>query len=646
MAEANALGQLLSTSQFSNLTALDPAQQQAIRRQMYAQSLMSAGSESGPVASPWQAAARAVQGIVGGWQMGRAGQDLTDYAKQSREAVAEQYAGTPIPGFAPVGGTSGAAPAASGGGGGGGGTSPVAVPANLEPIINDAAAKAGVPPDLFKGVLAQESEFGKSSPNIGRITADTAAKPGYGLQPISAEQINDPVANINFSAQLFAAKAKAAGLDLSTREGQDKALQLYNGGGDPNYVQNVRGRMGDGSVQVADASGRTGAPSNAPPGFQPTGNPQQDAAAWGMAQARMYQQKAVAAAQSPYAAVRAMAPQYMQMALQAAQQGRYQVIGYNSAGQMLTLDRASGKIEAGGSPPSLHDTPGGYRGPSGNVVVPWEQPGGGANPSFARQNGVPTAPGNPYQGMSQEAAGRAYQQDRENDQKGLGHSDEAVPANQDTIRQVQRARELLRDIPLGSDWLSQGAQWLATKGNNEKYQEFLKLTQSLALQQQGTGNSHTDANMGIIKGANLSEKNSAEANEQILAGIERRAQLAVDKNRYQHDYFEANGTLRGSEQAWDAYMKANPLYVEDKQTGRYVPNPNLVDRRDWFRQNTDPKTGGLNAAPSPTQTSKPTAKPASQAQPNAPAYPEGTIIKNAKGERMIMKGGAWVPYGH
>lgn len=127
---------------------------------------------------------------------------------------------------------------------------PARVPPELLPIYQQASAKTGVPVEILIAQGAQESGFnpnavgGAGEIGIAQIHPRTAADPGFGVAPISPEDARDPAKAIPWQAEYFAARARAKGADLSTPQGQDAGLRAYNGGGDPNYVQNVRGRLG------------------------------------------------------------------------------------------------------------------------------------------------------------------------------------------------------------------------------------------------------------------------------------------------------------------------------------------------------------------------------------------------------------------
>jgi hypothetical protein len=61
------------------------------------------------------------------------------------------------------------------------------------------------------------------------------------MDPIDPARLDDPRENILWSARYLAARGRAAGVtDWNDPAQIDRALRAYNGGGDPNYVQNVR----------------------------------------------------------------------------------------------------------------------------------------------------------------------------------------------------------------------------------------------------------------------------------------------------------------------------------------------------------------------------------------------------------------------
>ena len=121
------------------------------------------------------------------------------------------------------------------------------VPPDLIPIYQAASKRTGIPIDVLIAQGKQESNFNPdaigSAGEIGlhQIKPSTAAQPGYGLKGIDPATLKDPAVNINFAADYL--KARAGNPNFNDPAAVDAALASYNGGGDKNYVANVRRHM-------------------------------------------------------------------------------------------------------------------------------------------------------------------------------------------------------------------------------------------------------------------------------------------------------------------------------------------------------------------------------------------------------------------
>lgn len=133
-------------------------------------------------------------------------------------------------------------------------------PLDLLGAFAQASRETGVPFDLLIAQAGQESGFDPKAVSktgargVMQILPSTASQPGYGLAPIDHEDLWDPRKNILFGARYLAARAKAnvgGDVDWSNPKHVWSALRSYNGpvssGGDPNYVESVLRRRGDGS---------------------------------------------------------------------------------------------------------------------------------------------------------------------------------------------------------------------------------------------------------------------------------------------------------------------------------------------------------------------------------------------------------------
>lgn len=125
---------------------------------------------------------------------------------------------------------------------------PANAPADLMPIYQAASKRTGIPVEVLIAQAKQESGMNPnavgSAGEIGlhQIKPSTAEQPGYGLKGIDPATLKDPAVNINFAADYL--KAKAGNPNFNDPKSVDAALASFNGGGDPNYVANVRRHMG------------------------------------------------------------------------------------------------------------------------------------------------------------------------------------------------------------------------------------------------------------------------------------------------------------------------------------------------------------------------------------------------------------------
>jgi soluble lytic murein transglycosylase-like protein len=161
----------------------------------------------------------------------------------------------------------------------------VAVPGGVEPpaelrdAFEAASRETGIPVPVLVATARQESNFNPAATGqagevgVMQILPSTAREPGFGLSGVDPEALRDPAANIMFGARYLRARA-GEGADFSQPEVLARALRAYNGGGDPNYVQNVQRWMPQGAERPPGASERpSGAPASRAGGEQPQGEP-------------------------------------------------------------------------------------------------------------------------------------------------------------------------------------------------------------------------------------------------------------------------------------------------------------------------------------------------------------------------------------
>jgi hypothetical protein len=116
----------------------------------------------------------------------------------------------------------------------------------FDSLFDQASKETGIPVAILKAQTMQESSFDPSvvskTGGVGlmQIQPSTAQQPGFGIDPLDPSKLTDPAENIRFGARYLAARAKAEGVQNWNDPTQAaKGLTAYNGGGDPNYAQNV-----------------------------------------------------------------------------------------------------------------------------------------------------------------------------------------------------------------------------------------------------------------------------------------------------------------------------------------------------------------------------------------------------------------------
>jgi len=106
----------------------------------------------------------------------------------------------------------------------------MAEPTAFDDLIVANAMRVGIDVDLFRRLIAQESNFNpsavspKGAGGLGQVMPDTARDPGYGVRPLAAEDLMDPAENIRFSADFLGAMINEFDRDIPL------ALAAYNAG--------------------------------------------------------------------------------------------------------------------------------------------------------------------------------------------------------------------------------------------------------------------------------------------------------------------------------------------------------------------------------------------------------------------------------
>jgi hypothetical protein len=311
----------------------------------YAQGLLGQASQATPVASPWQAAARGLSGVLGGLGMRDYGQQYQrtlageiDEARRTTQGALSGIGQTaaPPPGTPPT-----AAPQAA------------TAPANLDALLSAASTKSGIPKPVLVGLYKHESNFDPAAVNatsgatgLGQVLMSTALKPGYGLPPLADNEdaakaaLLDPAKNVDFSSQYLAARGKDLFGDKwnPNDETQIKAALNAYGDGTAGYADQVLGKGGWNVPPVTVAQNDA------------TTNPQANLqAGWQAALQLQTRLATMAASPNPY--VRAAVPQLAQIANTLKTVGLWSPVGGTDpdTGQQILRNNMTGDTKAVGA---------------------------------------------------------------------------------------------------------------------------------------------------------------------------------------------------------------------------------------------------------------------------------------------------------
>jgi hypothetical protein len=313
----------------------------------YAQGLLGQASQATPVASPWQAGARALSGVLGGLGMRDYGQQyqrtLAGEIGEAHKATQEALSGIGQSAAPPSGTPATAAPQAA------------TAPANLDAIVTAASAKSGIPKPVLVGLYKHESDFNPAAVNatsgasgLGQVLMSTALKPGYGLPPLADNEdaakqaLLDPAKNVDFSSQYLAARGK----------------DLFGDKWNPNDETQIKAALnayGDGTAGYADAvlsKGGWKVPAVTVAQNDATTNPQANLQA-GWQAALQLQERIALMANSPNRFTLAALPHLAQIANTLKTVGLYSTIRDPINNQLVTRNNMTGETKPAATMPTL-----------------------------------------------------------------------------------------------------------------------------------------------------------------------------------------------------------------------------------------------------------------------------------------------------
>lgn len=214
----------------------------------------------------------------------------------------------------------------------------------------------------------------------------------------------------------------------------------------------------------------------------------------------------------------------------------------------------------------------------------------------AFEMGVPLLKIDPYQGMSTKQKQAAMTAERSTTDKKLADLADRQSAAANSIVQVNRFLNLNKKVDTG---FFKGM--LPALSDAEQQMDAITAEISRQMRQPGEG-STSDFDAKQFVRATVARTKTFQANRGMATAYKIMKKNEIDRAAFMQDYAVANGTLRGSDNAWRGYLEANPIF-DPAQPDKLELNKNRKDYRIYFRESM----GGKEALPAEEGEEEPAA---------------------------------------
>lgn len=196
--------------------------------------------------------------------------------------------------------------------------------------------------------------------------------------------------------------------------------------------------------------------------------------------------------------------------------------------------------------------------------------------------------------------------------------DKNVSASQSRIDDYSRMEQLLNDPEVATGgWKGAVNESLPDWALDEKTAELRSIIKKIVPQMRPTGSGTTsDRDMKVFEQATVGLGKDKQANLNIARGRRLVDENNIAKEQLRYEWVNNGGNLGDFDTAWRQYLNANPIFASND--GKL--NVNRQDAYSWFA------SGGKTQA---------------QPQGNSQSVSEGTVIEDANGNRLILRGGQW-----
>lgn len=218
----------------------------------------------------------------------------------------------------------------------------------------------------------------------------------------------------------------------------------------------------------------------------------------------------------------------------------------------------------------------------------------------ANQYGVPAKALYPWEGMSSKEARQAKNTERTKALAELNKLDEGVQQAQSVDRDLDRFMYINGQHATGSLQGVPGIHFITGLSDAGKEMDKISARIGPLMRQPGMGRM-TNYDLQTFMSSVVGRDKSFAVNKDITTAMKVAIDNQLAYNEFAHNYFGVHKTLQGAREAWDQYLRDNPIFDPKAEPGSFTINPNRMKYKEYFRK--------ANGGGEPVATNAPSAFP-------------------------------------
>lgn len=216
----------------------------------------------------------------------------------------------------------------------------------------------------------------------------------------------------------------------------------------------------------------------------------------------------------------------------------------------------------------------------------------------ANRYGVPAQALYPWEGMSSKEARQAKNTERSKALTELGKMDDGVQQAQSVDRDLDRFMYINQRHATGSLQGVPGIHFITGLSDDGKEMDKISARIGPLMRQPGMGRM-TNYDLQTFMSSVVGRDKSFAVNHDISTAMKVALDNQLAYNEFAHNYFGVHKTLQGSREAWDQYLRDNPVFDPKAEPGSFQVNPKRLNYKEYFRKvNGAEEPVAVNNAPS------------------------------------------------